>query len=177
MSTPTDKNPPRGGIKVEIYRLANRLKRRMGAQYEKQEQAGFLAPEAIAEADKLIAALCETSNDTMNALLAQLAAEWDRMRQLDPSLERDAAAQKIFTTAHEIKDIGEMCGYELAAHFAESLRDFIAMTELSIKAQIIIIQAHIDALQIVIRQDIKTDAGPKAEELKRMVKMAVDKYS
>ena len=174
MSTPSNR-PPRGGFHIEMYKLVNHLKRRMGPQFEKQD-TGFLPPEAIEEADKLIATLCETSSDTMTALYAQLNAEWDKMRQLDPSVEREIAAQKIFTIAHEIKDIGAMCGYELAAHFGESLRDYIALTELNIKAQVVIIQAHMDALHIVIRQNIKTDAGPKAEELKRMVKMAIDKY-
>lgn len=174
MSTSND--GPKKGPKIEMYKLVNNLKRRMGNQFEKQEGEGFLDPAAIAEADKLIVSLCQTSSETMGALYDQLNVEWGRMRQLESSVERDAAAQKIFTAAHEIKDIGEMCGYELAAHFAESLRDFIMTTKLNIKAQVIIIQAHMDALQITIKQDIKVDAGPKADELKRMVKLAIDKY-
>jgi hypothetical protein len=33
-----------------------------------------------------------------------------------------------------------------------------------------------DAIQIVIHNNLKTDAGPKADELKKMVKVAIEKY-
>lgn len=163
-------------IMVQVYKLTNHLKARMGARFKEQE-TGFLPPEAIAEADNAIAQLCETSHETMTNLLAGLAAAWEGMRVMEASVEREAMAQRIFTLAHEVKDVGAMCGYDLASYFAESLRDYIGKAEMNIKAQVIIIQAHMDALQIVIGQNIKTDAGPKAEELKRMVKVAIDKYS
>ena len=69
-----------------------------------------------------------------------------------------------------------MCGYGLIAYFAESLRDYIARTDLNLKAQVVIIQAHLDAMQMCHRKGFRTDAGPEAEELKKMVKMAIDKY-
>lgn len=170
MPAPTDK-----GIKVEIFKLANHLKARMGARFERQKEA-FLAPEAIVEADKLIADLCETSPQTMTALLQALTDLWAQMRVMPEGPERHALGQKVFMQAHEIKDIGAMCGYELVAHFAESLRDYVGRSELNISAQLVIIQAHIDAMQAVMRQNIKSDAGPKAEELKAMVKIAIGKY-
>lgn len=175
---PVPNDPPSGGdkIKVEIFRLANHLKARMGARFMKQE-TGFLAPEAIAEADKAILELCETSPETMAKLMADLVAAWNKMRVMNESPERQQRAQEIFTRAHEIKDIGAMCGYDLAAYFAESLRDYIGKTTLNIQAQIIIVQAHLDALQYVISNNLKDDAGPKAEDLKRMVKIAIEKYS
>lgn len=171
-------DPPPGAeksVKVEIIRLANQLKARMGARFLKQE-TGFLDPEAIAEADKAIEELCETSPETMAQLMADLMTAWEKMRTMKDSPERQEMAQEIFTRAHEIKDIGAMCGYELAAHFAESLRDYIGQTTLNIQAQIIIVQAHLDALQYVLNHNLKDNAGPKAEDLKRMVKIAIDKY-
>ncbi|MBU0799993.1 MAG: Hpt domain-containing protein [Alphaproteobacteria bacterium] len=168
-------NEPKG-IKVEIYKLANHLKARMGARFAQQEEPGFIPPEAIAEADGYITALCEASPQTMNELWGTISGLWEQMRVMEQSVERENIANKIFTAAHEIKDVGAMCGYELAAHFAESLRDYIGHAELNIKAQVIIIQAHMDAIQIVIHNNLKTDAGPKAEELKKMVKVAIEKY-
>lgn len=176
---PVSNDPPAEGekdIKVEIFRLANHLKARMGARFMKQE-TGFLDPQAIAEADKAITELCETSPQTMAKLMADLMAAWEEMRVMDESPARHESAQNIFTRAHEIKDIGATCGYELAAYFAESLRDYIGKTTLNIQAQVIIVQAHLDALQYVIGNDLKDDAGPKAEDLKRMVKIAIEKYS
>ena len=162
-------------MKIEIYKLANSLKSRMGARFLKHE-SGFLAEESIKEADDLITELCATCPDVINSNLEQLAAIWGRMRDTPVSPERNEDSQKIFTLAHEIKDMGAMCGYELIAYFAESLRDYIGRTDLNLKAQIIIIQAHVDAMQIVHKNGVRNNAGPQAEELKKMVKMAIEKY-
>lgn len=163
------------GLKVEMYKMANRLKERMGFRFKGQEE-GYLAPEAIAEADKLIETLCETCPQAIGQHLENLSGLWDEMRDMPNSPERNDVAQKIFTTAHEIKDLGAMCGLELISYFAESLRDYIGRTDLNMKAQIVIIQAHLDAMHIVNKKGFRKDAGPEAEELKRMVKMAIDKY-
>lgn len=160
---------------VEKYKFSNILKMRMGARFQKQE-TGFLADEVIVEADKLIAEMCALSPDVLTKMTENLVGLWMEMKDMDNAPQRAELSQKIFTQAHEIKDIGSMCGYELLAYFAESLRDYIARTDLNLKAQVVIIQAHIDAIQIVNRQGVKKDAGPQAEELKKMVKMAIDKY-
>ncbi len=162
-------------FKVEMYKIANRLKARMGARYKDQEE-GFLAPDVIEEADKLIAQLCEISPDVIGKHLDNLSALWESMRDTPNSPERTETAEKIFTLSHEIKDMGSLCHYELIAYFAESLRDYIARTDLNLKAQVVTIQAHLDAMQICHRKGFRTDAGPEAEELKKMVKMAIDKY-
>jgi hypothetical protein len=162
-------------LKVEIYKLANRLKERLGSRYKDQEE-GFIAPEAIEEADKLISNLCVNCPKTISGHLDTLGQLWDRMRALPQSDERAALSGEIFTLAHEIKDVGAMCGYDLLSYFAESLRDYIGRTELNIEAQMIIIQTHIDTMQMVHRRGIKKDESTEAEELKRLVRHAIEKY-
>lgn len=163
------------GIRVEIFKLANHLKRKMGVRFQDQE-AGFLTPESIVEADKLIEALCKECPQAISGHLENLSRIWLKMRDMEDCAGRNDLSQQIFTLAHEIKDIGSMCGYDLVAYFAESLRDYIGRTELSIEAQRVIIQAHVDAMQLVNRMGYKKEAGPEAEELKKMVKIAIDKY-
>lgn len=165
-------------MNVIIYKLANRLKHKLGIRLN-TENPGYIDPEALEKGDTLIEKLCAECPQTIAAHLENLVSKWEEMRTMPESGEREAVAQDIFTLAHEIKDIGSMCGYTLSAFFAESLRDYIAKTELSLRAQQVIIQAHVDALQFVYRQGFKTEeeAGPAAEELKKMVKVAIDKYS
>ena len=163
------------GFKVEMYKLANHLKGMMGSRFQEQKE-GFLAPEVIEEADKLIASMCVDCPARITAHLEKLSVLWGVMKGMANSPERDETALQIFTLSHEIKDMGAMCGYDLIAYFAESLRDYIGRTDLNLKAQVVIIQAHVDAMQIVHRQGYKAEAGPEAEELKQMVKMAIDKY-
>lgn len=164
------------GIKVEIYRLANSLKEKLGMRTRPQDD-GFIAPEAIAEADQLIVELCKQCPTTLGGYLDEISVLWKEMRELPASAEREIRSRQIFTLSHEIKDVGSMCGYTLAAYFAESLRDYIERTELSLEAQRVIIQAHVDAISVVIKMGLKEDGGEKAEELKKMVRVAVLKFS
>ena len=162
--------------KIKVYNLINNLKRKLGRDPDAKSK-GFIAPEAIADADKIIEVLCRNCPQTIAGQLEALDKVWDRMKVLPESEERKKCAEEIFTIAHEIKDISAMCGYTLAAYFGESLRDYIELTNLSMKAQQVIVQAHIDAMQTTHKKGLKDDGGPLAEELKRLVKIAVEKYS
>lgn len=165
------------GIKVRMFKLTNRLRKKLGMNFQRNDEPGEIPEDAIAEADKLIEKMCAECPKTMKGLLEDIVKNWEEMKDLPRSGERDEYAQKIFTLAHEIKDISTMCGYELASYFSESLRDYIAMTELKLNAQRVIIQAHVDALLVVIKQGMDDVNDPAAQELKQMVKVAIDKYS
>lgn len=161
--------------KVEMFKMSNRLRMKIGCD-PKAEEEGFLDPEALEEADALIEDLCKECPAAIAGHLETLADLWGRMRDMGDGPERSELAREIFTVSHEIKDFGAMCGYDLVAHFAESLRDYIGQTELNLTAQRVIIQAHLDAMQTVHRAGLKDNAGPVAEELKKAVKIAIDKY-
>lgn len=162
-------------VKVEMIRLVNHLKAKMGIRYVDQDE-GFLPEEMIQEADDLILSLCQDSPARISKLLSELSAHWEIMRTMQDGDERHKISEVVFTLSHEVKDIAAMCGYPLIAHFAESLRDYIGQTHLNLKAQEVIVQAHLDAMMVVNAKSLREDAGPEAEELKRMVKIAIDKY-
>ena len=161
-------------MKIGFYKIANRLKERMGLAFDRNKE-GFLAPSAIEEADKMIAELCATCPQTIESHLQNLGAIWEKMRGA-VSPDREKFAEQVFAVSHEIKDVGSMCGFDLIAYFAESLRDYIERSDLNLQAQVVIVQAHLDAMQLVHRSGARKDGGPEAEELKRMVQKAIDKY-
>lgn len=171
----TDKSGSIGKIRIEVYKITNRLKTKLGLRAP-SEEPGELAPEKIRECDAMIMSMCADCYERIGMTLDILTKLWNHMRDMPQSDERTKIAEDIFTHAHEIKDIGALCGYTLSAHFAESLRDYIAQTELNLKNQRIIIQAHVDALHVVHKQKLKEDGGAAAEELKRMVGIAIQKY-
>lgn len=162
-------------VKVKVYELANRLRLKIGRDPKSQEE-GYIAEEAIAEADKLIEALCAQCPATISAHLETLNGVWAKMRDMQEGAERESLTEQVFTISHEIKDVASMCGFTLIAYFAESLRDYIDRTELNLKAQRVIVQAHIDAMNTTHKQGLKDEGGPLADELKALVKIAVDKY-
>jgi hypothetical protein len=160
---------------IKLFKLPNELKLKLGAQTS-SKQNGIIDPKKIEEAEAYIQKLCEGSNAEIAKNLQELTAIWDIMKTMPESLERELSAKKIFTIAHEIKDIGGLCGLGLIAYFGESLRDYIEQTALSLKNQHIIIQAHIDAMNTAHKNGLRDNGGPAAEELKRIVKIAIEKY-
>ncbi|MCB1531942.1 MAG: hypothetical protein KDJ35_03635 [Alphaproteobacteria bacterium] len=163
-------------FKVEIIKLTNHLKRKLGMDPQDVAE-GEIANEAIMEADRLIEELCSECHSSIGGFLKALGEKWSEMREIgEDTPQRRALSEEIFTLSHEIKDIGSMCGYNLIAHFAESLRDYIEETELNLEAQKVIIQAHYDAMNLAHKNDVKDDDGPVASELKQLVKVAIKKY-
>ncbi len=173
---PDQNNPPKfdGVEKIEVK---NTIKQRAVGIHGDEHNEGFIAPELIDEAEKEVLKLCTNSPAMVGESLEKLNALWNKMKDLPASPERSQLSDEIFLQAHEIKDISAMCGYELISYFSESLRDYINKAELSVKAQVVIIQAHLDALAVVHSKGYKSDAGAVAEELKLNVKKAIDKYS
>lgn len=143
---------------------------------QKNEHEGEIAPDKIAECDALIDEMCATCPQTIGGHLEEITILWGAMRDMPQSNERQTLSDQIFMLAHEIKDIASLCGYSLCAHFAESLRDYISEVSLNLSGQRVIIQAHVDALHVVHKKNLKEDGGPAAEELKKMVKVAIEKY-
>lgn len=172
----TDPNTPIHKIRVEVYKLTNFLKEKLATGAKKNNQEGEIDPAKIQECDALVAELCINCLPTIGTHLEQISTLWKQMRDMPQSQERQNLSDQIFMQAHEIKDIASLCGYSLCAYFAESLRDYISEISLNLSGQRVIIQAHIDALTVVQKQSLKEDGGAAAEELKKMVKVAIEKY-
>lgn len=162
-------------LRIEVYKLTNYLKNKLGLSINSTEE-GEIAPDKIEECDALIQEMCESCLETIGTHLDEIIKLWGKMKDMPQSQERQNLSDQIFIESHEIKDIASLCGYALCAHFAESLRDYISETSLNVEGQRVIIQAHVDAMTVVYKKDLKDDGGPAAEELKKMVKVAIDKF-
>lgn len=168
--------PPLKRLRIEVYKLTNYLKQKLSPSGGKGNTEGEIASDKIAECDALILSMSSDYFEVVDGHLAKITELWKKMRDTPQSTERQTLSDQIFVGTHEVKDIASLCGYTLCAHFAESLRDYIAEVSLNLSGQRVIIQAHIDALNIVHKQKLKEDGGAAAEELKRMVKIAIEKY-
>lgn len=168
----------RNGPQIEEFRLHNRLRDKLEIEHRGKHVEGQIDPEAIEQADELIAERCaEECQEKLDEQLIVLKNLWDEMKDMPDSGARDELAEQVFTAAHEIKDIGSMCEYPVAAHFGESLRDFIGHTDLKLAAQRVIIQAHVDVLNMAIKKNLRDLNSPAAEELKKMLAVAISQYS
>ncbi|MCK5373676.1 MAG: hypothetical protein KAJ40_00175 [Alphaproteobacteria bacterium] len=179
MNTDKDKNSvleQTGKALVQMFKPKyNMLKNKAGMRVNMKED-GFIEDTRIQAADQLICDLCKNSKQTLEEQIKILTKLWNHIQELPDNEKRKEKTQEIFIIAHEIKDISSLCDYAIIAHFAESLRDYITEATMNIKNQRIIIQAHIDALSTILKNDISDEAHPIAEELKSKVKIAINKY-
>ncbi len=165
-------------MKVELIHLPNRLLQKLGlSKREDEKQAGQVDPEAIEEANRLVEKMKKECPAAIAGFLDELIQVWIDMRDMGDTPQRAKLSERAFTLAHEIKDLAALSEDELTTYFAESLRDYIGETELNLEAQRVIIQAHVDAMSVVNKQGIEDAESALAEELKQMVKIAINKYS
>ncbi|HRC27434.1 MAG TPA: hypothetical protein PKX87_08400 [Alphaproteobacteria bacterium] len=165
---------PGGDNDVRVFHRINRLRIKTAGKAE--GAPGQVDPERIRKADEFIGKLCADCRTLLSLPLEKLVAGWGEMKGLPDGEARKAMAERLFLLAHEIKDVGGMCGYALLAYFAESLRDYVMETTLAIDAHRVIVQAHVDALQAVFKADLKDPSFPEAEALKVAVRQAIEKY-
>jgi hypothetical protein len=160
--------------KVEIYNRVNHLKLKAGGA--PSGGSGKFDDEAIRRADAVIRKMSDLYPEEIGKSIGRLERLWAETREMPPQ-SRAANARLISNTANQIKDLAGTFDFDLMEYFGESLRDYILDIDLSRKEQAIIVQAHVDVMQVAYRQNLKHQKHPLGEELKKTVAAAIQKYS
>lgn len=117
------------------------------------------AEEALDAMDGQMAAWLEAIIERLqNARLAADACGWD-----------DIGAEAVHSVAHDLKGMGETCGFPLATQVAASLCRLIETDDgkAAVRTDPSLACAHIDALRAVVRDSVCTDADPIGRALLR----------
>lgn len=161
---------------VEVYHRVNRLKLKAGAS-SLHDGPGFIDPAAIKRAQTVIQKRESLYLNEVEKELLALEKAWDKAKTVKEDKQAKTAIENVRHEANHIKDLAETFGYELMQHFGQSLREFANRVDVQKKEHHIIVQAHIDVMWVVYHENIKDQGGPKAEELKKIVAVAIEKYS
>lgn len=159
---------------VKIFHRVNRLKIKAGGSLS--GGPGRLDLDKIEKADSVVQKMSEVYPVELQKALDDLDEKWKEVLA-HPEDARKENVEIISTLANQIKDLAGLFEYEIMEYFAGSFRDFIFDTELTRKEHVIIGQAHVDVMWVVYRENLKDNAGPVAEELKKVVAEAIQKYS
>lgn len=162
--------------KVEIFHRINRLKLKAGVDLD-DERMGFIDPAAIKRAQAAIDSKQDDYTQELEEILVKLESEWDDLKKETTDKKKKVIVNKIYNYANNIKDLADTYGYKLMDHFSKSLRDFCEKLDPGSPIHQTIVQAHIDVMWIVYHDNIKDEGGPKANELKKVVAKAIEKYS
>jgi hypothetical protein len=152
----------------------NRLKNKVGGNMS-NSQAGKFDERLIAQAQAAIGQLRPPYKDQSIEDLLQLQ-RLVREAEQHEARDRGRQMQKIARVALNMQGLGDSFGYQLMTRFGRSLRRFTEVLEHANNEQLLIVRAHIDAMRVVMTQDIRGDGGPIGTELTAMLEKAIKQY-
>jgi len=176
MSNPDDNLDDKKDDGVEIYHRVNRLKLKAGAS-SVDDGPGRIDPKAVKRAQTVVEKREALYMSEVEKVLLALTSHWDKAKAAGTQEAAQKHLDKIYHNANHVKDLAATYEYELMQHFGMTLREFAQKIDILNKAHHIIVHAHLDVMWVVLRENIKDQGGPKAEELKKIVAMAIEKYS
>lgn len=161
---------------VEVFHRVNRLKLKAGAA-SLHDGPGHLDPKTVKRAQSVVEKRQALYMSEVEKELLALAGAWEEAKKAGTKEGATKPLEKLYHCANHVKDLASTFGYELMQHFGLSLRGFAKNIDITNKAHHIIVHAHTDVMWVVLRENIKDQGGPKAEELKKIVAVAIEKYS
>jgi len=127
----------------------------------------------LAVADKRIAGASLGFADGARDDVAQALAA---LEDLAGGGDGEEATKLIFRVAHDLKGQGTTFGYPLATQIGGSLCDFIRSAASSPSSDLVsVIRAHLAALNLVLKQNIKGDGDAATRQLVEKLALAADR--
>lgn len=142
-------NKPSG---AQFIQPPNTLRLKVGGS-----RFGGIDPAALAKAEAALADLSSQFDEWLN----------DEMKKLDAARAEiqthgytPATAETLYLRAHDMKGLGGTYGYPLITRIAASLCALTDEERVRMKAPVFLIDAHIDAIKAIVRDQIKAEDHP-----------------
>ena len=127
----------------------------------------------LAAADQKIAGASVGFADWAEADLAEAIASLGKFEQ---GGDDEEATGLIFRVAHDLKGQGSTFGYPLVTQIAGLLCDFIRSTTPPFSSDLVnVIRAHLSALNLILKQDIKGEGDAAAKQLVEKLALAAER--
>lgn len=160
--------------KIQIYHRLNKLKLKAGFGLD-EEAMGLIDKNAIIRAQSRIEQKEMEYPVTVKQLLDDLSESWDALKETDES-KRHEIIESIYHYSNNIKDLTATYSHDLMHHFSLSLRDFCEEIDVKKPEHHVIVQAHLDVMWVTFTEKLRGEVGDKADELKKIVSQAIEKY-
>ncbi|MCB9996240.1 MAG: hypothetical protein H6869_07360 [Rhodospirillales bacterium] len=162
--------------KIKIWHRLNRLKLKAGASLD-DDAPGYINPQAVRKAQAEIDDQEENYYREIEAILVRLDSTWDDIQGEQDEKKRKIMIRELLNYANNIKDIALTYKYELMGYFGDSLCRFCEKIDPTREAHRAIIQAHLDVIGVTFQTHIKDNIGQQAEELKGLLRKAIEQHS
>ncbi|WP_029013045.1 hypothetical protein [Niveispirillum irakense] len=164
----TSESGAASGPKVEIIKLPNRLRAKVGGSED--GRPGLIDPAAIMRATTHVARLSD-AHVTQTRIDLQELQESYRLALADQQ-NRAVHLRRVIKISDDILTLGKTFGYDLLSDFANALNHFLVPLTAPSPAQLQVVGLHIDAMHAIVRDEIKGDGGDLGKALSTSLSLA-----
>ena len=153
-------NPP------QVIRPPNPLRAKVGG-------FGGIDADAIAKAEAALKAMSAQFGQWLNDEIAKLEQAQADIRAKGYTSE---TAEGLYFRAHDLKGLGATYQYPLVTRIAGSLCRMMDDADKRMQAPAALLDAHIDAIRAVVRDEIQTDEHPTGRALAETLEARVAEH-
>ena len=141
---------------AQIFTPPNTLRMKVGGGF------GGIDAGAIAKAEEALKAMSAQFGQWLQDEIVKLDAAQAAIRTQGLTQE---TAESLYFRAHDLKGLGSTYQYPIVTRMAGSLCKLLDDPARRTEAPIVLLDAHIDAIKAVVRDEIQTDEHPVGREL------------
>ena len=141
---------------AQIFTPPNTLRMKVGGGF------GGIDAGAIAKAEEALKAMSAQFGQWLQDEIVKLDAAQAAIRTQGLTQE---TAEGLYFRAHDLKGLGSTYQYPIVTRMAGSLCKLLDDPARRTEAPIVLLDAHIDAIKAVVRDEIQTDEHPVGREL------------
>ncbi|WP_296166218.1 Hpt domain-containing protein [uncultured Brevundimonas sp.] len=141
---------------AQIFTPPNTLRMKVGGGF------GGIDAGAIAKAEEALKAMSAQFGQWLQDEITKLDAAQAAIRTQGLTQE---TAEGLYFRAHDLKGLGSTYQYPIVTRMAGSLCKLLDDPAKRTEAPIVLLDAHIDAIKAVVRDEIQTDEHPVGREL------------
>lgn len=151
----------------QVIRPPNPLRAKVGGGF------GGIDANAIAKAEEALKAMSAQFGQWLNDEVSKLDKTQGDIRSQGYTPE---TAEALYFRAHDLKGLGATYQYPLVTRIAGSLCRMLDDADKRMQAPLAVVDAHIDAIKAVVRDQIQTDDHPTGRALAETLEARVAEH-
>lgn len=149
---------------AKVIRLPNMLRAKVGGGF------GGINADAVAKAEAALKAMSNQFSQWLQDEIDKLDAAQTAIRTQGYNAQ---TAEALYFRAHDLKGLGATYQYPLVTRLAGSLCKLLDDPAKRLDAPMMLIDAHVDAIRAVVRDEIQTDDHPTGRVLSETLEAKV----
>ena len=152
---------------AQVIRPPNLLRQKIGGGF------GGIDASAIAKAEEALKAMSAQFGQWLQDEIVKLDAAQTAIRTQGLTTE---TAEGLYFRAHDLKGLGSTYQYSIVTRMAGSLCKLLDEPSKRTMAPVALLDAHIDAIKAVVRDEIQTDEHPTGRILAEALEAKVAEF-